>query len=1114
MFSYSSVAGRVALAILFACSFFGVPKAYGQTSTGEITGSITDTSGAVLVEATVTVTNPATGAQRVIKTNSAGVYDVPSLSPGTYTVRIEMQGFNAEVHNDVELQVAQVARIDASLQVGSVANTVEVSTGAPVLETESASLGTVVENRRIEQLPLNGRNYLSLTGLTPGVTNSAPVNQVASSREGGVRGSFTVSASGQREYFNHYTLDGAENTEPNFNAYFLLPSLDALQEFKVETGIFPAEYGHNVTNITASTKSGANAFHGTAFEFLRNADISSKNYFANPALPAPQFQRNQFGGTVGGPIKKDKLFFFFNYEGTRERKGIIHVDTVPSANWRQGIFTGAATLYDPDSRVFSYVNGSPAGVVSATPFSNNVIPSSELNQISVAFVNAYIPLPNVGGINNSGINNYVISLTQPTNNDQENVRVDYLQSANSDWMFRFAHATEYNLAYGSYAGMASITQSRAFQGLFGNTWSSGGTKVNDAKLSLNYLGNIQPNSDSCKQNPIAQLGIPNYPIATCFDWGIPNAIFGAGEPGAGTWADWEGFGQATDNFSWVVGRHTFKFGGEYGRFRFNGLNGTYNAGIFTATGQYTTNGLSSIGLANTDADAMLGLFEQTTGLFGEQVFNLRYNYFSLYAEDSWKVSSSLTVNYGVRWEDQTAPIDVDNGFSNVAFAWNNSITPTLVRAGCGKPLAGNPQYVPDPSIIAYTNCQFGDTMFKNDPFNFGPRLGIAWSLGAKTVIRAGAGIFFAHEIANGFIEGNRNPPFSTIQENFSNPVQPTLSWQNLFPPPFSPSFLSATERNEPTARSEQWSFGVQRQLAANSSLEVTYMGTAGVFLPRFTTYNTAPPGPGSTQLRQPFPQMGLLQVLMPSAHSSYEALQARFEQRFSHGFTVLSAFSYGKSIDDSSSLRKITQEGDTRNPLTPWDIRSLSAFDFRRRWVTSILYEIPVGKGRTFLANTPRVVDTILGGWQLSGIYTMQDGMPLTPSCNNFSTYQNGGNQLDGTFCYPNATGINPNLPQGQQSPSHWFNTAAFVNQTPFSYGNAGRDTIIGPGIIEVDASITKNFNITEHQILEFRAECFNVANHPLFSIPNATVGSPSEGVITSTIIDSREFQFALRYTF
>ena len=1113
----ATIAGVLLALIILVPNSGVIVKA--QTPTGEITGTVNDSSGAVVPDANVTLTNNATGASRSAKTNNAGVYDFPALPPASYNLKIEKEGFAAEVRNNIDLQVAQVARFDSSLKPGNITESVSVEAGAPVLQTEDATVGTVVENKRIEDLPLNGRNFLSLTALTPGTSVTTPVNEVANVREGGTRGSFTVSAGGQRAYFNFYSLDGADNTDVNYNAYIYLPSLDGIEEFKVETGVLPAEYGHNLTQVNVTTKSGSNDVHGGLFEFIRNDAISAKNYFDNPARPIPPFKRNQFGADLGGPIKKDKLFFFLDYEGTRERKSITKAETVPTLNERNGNFQGFNTIYNVNSRVYSYTNGQPSGVVSATPFNNNMIPSQDINPIAKAYL-AAIPLPNVGSVNNASPLNYVTSLIQPTNNDIEGGRLDYLQSANVNWMARFSHSEEYQAVPGTFAGQGNITESHADQGLLGNTWVISPTKVNDFRIAVNYLSDIIPTYNSNKNNVVAQLGFsPSvYPTNVPFDWGFPS--FGVTSFNMGgeiqSAQNYDAHFSIRDTYSWTVGTHNIKLGGEYGRVRFNGLNNTYGSGTYTFSGQYSTNGLTSPTPQNGLADLLLGNISLDTGLFGAQVFNLRWNYVGAFFEDTWKATPKLTVTYGLRWEDQTPPVSKYDNLTTVYFNWNNSVTPVLCRAGTGDPYRGGQGYTAPPGIQFISNGTCNNE-FNNDPFNFGPRVGIAYSLNSKTVIRTGAGLFYAHDIGNGFVEQDRNIPWSLIQEDKGNPVSPTLTLANPYPAPALPSFTSATERNEPTSRSYEWSFGIQRELYRNASLEANYVGSASMFLPMISSYDTAPPGPGDQTPREPFPQFGGgIQDLRNAVHSSYNSLQMKFQQRFSNGFTVLSSYSYAKSIDNGSSLRVIIASNDARNPADQSDVRGLSAFDFRQRWATSFLYEVPVGKGRHYLSNANRLVDGILGGWQLGGILTLQSGLPFSPNCTSEAVFQNGWTLGDDpAACFPNATGVNPNSGTGIHTQKDWFNTAAFVNQTPYSAGNAGRDTIIGPGITEMDASAIKFFPITERYRLEFRAEAFNVANHPIWGQPFQYIGIPGlTGLISSTIIDSREFQGALKFTF
>ena len=1099
-----------------------------QMAAGEITGSVTDSSGAVISGATITLIHPNTNTQRVTKTNNAGVYDIPALLPGTYNVKIEMQGFSTEVRNDVDLQVGQIARIDAVLQVGNVSEVVDVRGGAPVIETENATLGTVIENRRIIELPLNGRNYLQLTSLTPGVTTNSAPSAVGSTRQGGSRSQTTVSAAGQRIFFNHYTLDGIENTDPSFNSYLFLPSLDALQEFKVESGIFPAEYGHNMSQINVTTKAGTNDLHGTAFEFLRNSSLDAKNYFDKGALPIPPFKRNQFGATLGGPVwipklihGKDRLFFFFDYEGLRERKALTQPASVPPSNWVQGDLSGVSTIiYDPDSRVYNLTNGVPSSVATSTPFTGNRIPLNRISPISLAYMTQWVPAPNVSGA--ALANNFVNTEGRPTDANQENSRFDYVQSASLTWMFRYAHSGEAQYTPINIPNEGTNTDSQVHQGVLGNTWVIGSNRVNDFKFGISRLENLQATIHAGVRNIVKELGIQGIDTSNRLYWGTPNVNLGGGFSNFGENSDvpfntWDTIIQAVDNFSWNRGRHGFKFGGEISRTRYNVLNGTVTRGRFTETGQYTNSGLAGAvtGPANNLADFMLGLFAQTEGQVGEPLANLRANYFGFYFQDSWKVTSRLTINYGLRWEDQVPFHDKFDNFADVDFRWDNSMFPTFVRPGSGDPYQGNPPFPLPPGIPYVRDGRFGDTTTRNNTRDFGPRLGIAYMLTPKTVIRTGAGIYYVNEVASSSaFEVARNAPFSIRRSETANTIQPNLNWNQIFTTPGIPSFILVNQWGEPASYVPQWSFGVQRQLTQDTSLEVSYLGSSGVHLKRFMSYNTAPPGPGAVNPRRPFPVFnGTFQVTNAPAHSSYDALQVRLQQRFNHGFTLLSAFSYGKSIDNGSAIRQ--QGNDLQQPSDDYNLRAmrgLSSFDFRRRLTTSLLYELPFGTGKPFLGGAGRALNMLAGGWQLGTILTLQDGFPLTATCGS-GNVQNGGDA-----CLADATGINPNLPRGQQDPTEWFNPAAFVNRLPggaqYRYGNAGRGTIIGPGIIDWDFSLAKNFRVTERQTLEFRAEFFNIPNHPIFGAPGASPGTSTYGVISSTSVDSRQLQFGLRYQF
>ncbi|MDQ6699816.1 MAG: carboxypeptidase-like regulatory domain-containing protein, partial [Acidobacteriota bacterium] len=421
------------LAILGTVSFCICLRLPAQITTAEITGTVTDTADAVIAGATVTATNPATNTQRTATTSGAGVYSLSALPPGVYSLRVEMPGFSSQVRSNIELQVAQVARFDVTLQVGNVTEVVEVQGGAPLIETDNTSLGTVIENQRILDLPLNGRNYLQLAALTPGATTAAPASFVMGLRQGGTRSLFTLTVSGQRIIFNRYLLDGLENTSPNWQSYIFLPSLDALQEFKVESGITPAEYGKNATQINVTTKSGTNNLHGSAWEFVRNSYFDARNYFNPKSVEQPPFKRNQFGFTIGGPLYvpkvfngRNKLFFMVNYEGLRERKALVQPATVPPSAWVNGDFSAVATpIYDVNTRV---LNAAGNAVISSTPFPGNRIPASRLAPISVKYMQDWMPTVNAAV---ATANNFTNTEGRPTDNNQENARFDWVQNSNS-----------------------------------------------------------------------------------------------------------------------------------------------------------------------------------------------------------------------------------------------------------------------------------------------------------------------------------------------------------------------------------------------------------------------------------------------------------------------------------------------------------------------------------------------------------------------------------------------------------------------------------------------------------------------------------------------------------
>ncbi len=1089
---------------------------HAQTPSGEISGVVADQAGSVVAGVRVLLTNTATNAPREVQTNDSGLYAFPALSPGTYTLKVEKSGFRAIERKNIDVLTGSANRIDVTLEVGELTNVVEVAGGAPILQSENASIGTVIENRTIVELPLNGRNYLQLTSLIPGATTNGPSSSQGKQRMGGQRNSFALNVAGQRIHYNHYSLDGIENTDLNFNSYMLLPSIDALREFKVESGLFDAEYGRAIAQINVSTKSGTNQFHGTLFEFLRNSALDAKNYFDRPNDPIPPFKRNQYGATVGGPVLlpkfsgRDRLFFLFNWEGLRERKALTGTPSLPLTAWRTGDFTGFATIYDPATRVFD-----AAGNVTQapTPFANNRIPANRINPVSQKLL-AFYPLPQQ---ERTGAN-YVNNEARRIDADQYTYRIDFNESSNSTWFFR--HSISHELGYDPFAipNMGINTDTDVQQGVLANTRTIGGNKVNDMRFGLSRLVNSHISPRANTVNVVKELGI-NIPSDNPLYWGVPNigvaGLSGLGEESDAPFINYDTTIQLIDNFSWTFGTHSAKFGGEVRRVRYNQIGGVVTRGRFNFDGRYTQQPLLPAAQrgGHAFADFLLGHFNNSEGQIGAPVANFRSNYFALYAQDNWKVTPKLTVNYGLRWENDQPFRDKHDAIVNIDFRWDNSFEPIYVRAGTGDPYENNPPFRLAPDIQYVRDGRFGSRAFQNDLNDFAPRLGIAYQINSKTVLRSGAGIYYVRDIGNATFDIVRNAPFTIRRNEPAESFRPNLSFAQPFVRTGAPTFILINQFGERTSYVGQWSLGVQRELTQNMTIEATYFGSAGVKLRRLQTYNqTRPSQLANTNLSRPFPKFGGFQVMNAPSHSSYHALYLKLQQRFAHGLSFLASYAYSKSIDNGSGIR--TTDGDSLTPSNDYNLqleRGLSAFDFRQRLTTSWLWDIPVGKGRRFLSNS-RALGLLLGGWQLGGILTLQDGFPFTVLCGP-GNIQNGGG-----VCYPDSTGANPNLSDDQQTRTRFFNTDAYVDRIPatgnFRFGTTGRNSVIGPGIISFDTSLNKKFNFTETKYLEFRTEIFNAPNHPIWNPPGNQLRTPNYGVITSTKIDSRQIQFGLKLVF
>jgi hypothetical protein len=1115
----SSGAGFLLGALVLALA---VP-ADAQTSTGEISGVVVDPSGSAVPGVTITLTSAATNAVREVQTNTAGLYVIPAIPPGIYALKAQLSGFRVIERRDIEVQVGSSNRIPITLELGDLSEVLEIRGGAPLIQSSNASIGTVIDNRSIVELPLNGRNYLQLASLIPGATTNGPSSSQGRQRMGGQRNSFALNVAGQRIHYNHYSLDGIENTDLNFNSYMLLPSVDALQEFKVEAGLFDAEYGRAIAQINASTKSGSNRFHATVFEFARNSALDAKNYFDREDRPIPPFRRNQYGLTVDGPVilpklldGRNRLFFLFNWEGLREHKSLTSSPSLPLTAWRTGDFSqlrdaagNLIPIYDPATRVFD-----AAGNVTQapTPFPGNRIPANRIDPVSQKLL-AFYPLP----LQEQTGANFVNDEARTVDADQFTYRFDFIESDNSRWFFR--HSFSHELGYDPFAvpDMGINTDTDVHQVMLANTRTFGSNKVNDVRVGYGYLKNAHISPRANTVNVVRDLGI-NLPSDNPLYWGVPNigitGISGLGEESDAPFINDDKTIQFVNNFSWIVGKHAYKFGGEVRHVLYDQIGGVVTRGRFAFDGRYTQNPLVPAAQRGgaAFADFLLGHFNRAEGQVGAPVANFRSSYFALYAQDSWKLTNTLTVNYGLRWEYDQPFYDTNDAIVNIDFRWDNSAEPVFVRAGTGDPYEGNPAFRLAPDVQYVRDGRFGRGAYRSDFNDFAPRLGIAWALTPRTVLRSGAGIYYVRDIGNAVFDTVRNAPFTIRRDEPAENFRPNLSFQQPFARTGAPTFILANQYDEPSSYVAQWSFGFQREVMSNMSAEVTYFGSAGVHLRRLMSYNNPEPSelPNSNNAR-PFPKFGSIQVMSAPSHSNYHALYLKVQRRFSGGLSFLSSFAWGKSIDNGSGIR--TSDGDSLTPSNNYNLeleRGLSAFDFRRRWTTSWLWELPFGKARRWM-NTNNVADVLLGGWQLGGILTLQDGFPFTVTCGP-GNIQNGGG-----LCYPDSTGIDWRLPGDQQTRTRWFNTDAFVDRNPaggpFRYGTVARNSLIGPGIVSLDASANKRFQLRDSYV-ELRVEAFNLPNLPIWSQPGSQLRTPNFGVINSTRMDSRQIQLGLKFVF
>ncbi len=1027
--------------------------AQGQTVRGTIEGIVSDASKHGVASVGVAVSNEETGATRTVMTNSQGEFTAAGLVPGNYHVDVEAKGFG-KYGRILKLEVDQEIRLDIELQAAG-RDFVEVTAAPALIRQDSSALGGVIENRLIVGLPLDGRNFYELSLLLPGV---APPAQGSA---GSVRGAFTVNVNGAREDSDGFLLDGAYNGDPKLNGVSVTSPVDAIREFEVATSTYDSSFGRNAGGqINVVTRSGGNQLHGTLYEFFRNGAMGATNFFAPGGQPAPKYQRNQFGATLGGPIKKDRTFFFADYEGTRLSAGETLVTNVPTAQERVGNFTQSLTpAIDPTT----------GGLLQG-----QTLPSYYLNPIGVAIAALY-PLPN----RNVPGANYVSSPSQFDNQNHFDVRVDHAIGHADNLFFRYSFVDDRFFDPFGGSGFSAVPNygllipSRSQNTSFGETHTFTPSLINEVRIAFNRVsnGDYQQNQGVSINH---QIGLPEL-SANPRDWGLSlisvNGYSPLGDeytsPEHGTTNTY----QIGDNVTWTHARHLVKFGFDSRILQQNAYRDVQSRGFIDFTGELIGNPLEEL---------LLGAPTESGGATMNNPEHLRTHSYNFFVNDTWRVRQDFTVTVGLRYEYNSPGVDAAN-----RAAVYDPATGALAQVGqAGFPRAG----------------------YNADLNNFAPQIGLAWSPGGRgnTVIRAAYGIHYDQSslaISEGLYF---SAPYYNL--NVFYPIEGlyNLSLSNPFPKDFPypyPASATAFERNLRTPYIQQWNFGIQRQLGKSRVAEIDYVGSKGTRLIDSRDINQGLPSTNPDNLR-PNPYFSDVDIIESNADSIYHSLQARFEQRLSQGLSALASYTYSKSIDDASGF--FTTTGDPNFPQNSRDLsaeRGRSDFDIRQRFTLSYAYDLPFAKGHRWL-----------GGWQSFGVLTFQTGQPFTVMLLQDNDNSNTGfsNLGYGANNRPNVVG-NPHL--SNPGATAWFNTKAFAVAPYGTFGNAGRNILDGPGLATIDFSIVKNTHVTERLNTQFRAEFFNLINHTNFNLPDNFLGDPTFGQITSAQ-DPRRLQLALKFLF
>ncbi len=1126
--------------------------ACAQQGRGSMQGLVTDRSGAAIPYASVTIRNTDTNAAFTTTTNGEGLFTAPALPVGQYEVTVEKEGFKRGVRSGITLLVDQRAQVDVPLEVGGTTESVTVTSDAPLVDTSSATVGKVIENRRISELPLNGRNALALVLLTPNVKSQAgPTNSGFADR--GIALS-SISINGGPSALNAFVLDGGVNTQGYLADVNVNPTVDGVQEFKVQSATMSAEYGFTaggVVNIV--TKSGTNQLHGAAYEFFRNDKLDARNAFA---VTRPPFRYNQYGGALGGPVflpklynGKNRTFFFYNYEGWQYRRATQVVTSTPTVEWRNGNFSNLRDasgnlvhIYDPAT---TRPNPSGNGVI-RDAFPGNLIPSNRIDPAANALLQFY-PLPNRTPVNPfTQQNNYLSTINESRDMDQHTAKVDHRFSDQNSLFVRYSHYHHFTDGpnNGSDFWPDPVVRARydslqSQNGVISDTHTFTPTLLNEFRLGVTRQY-FPFQAASYGLGLPRKLGlpesIPNNTLPLISNGFQSFGPFTVGVRGSLTW-------QFFDMVSYINGAHSFKFGLDQRLNQANNYQREVPSHSFTFPAGLTQNPQNTAGTGYAFATYLLGYVGSATGYNyageSEAAFST-----SLFAQDDWKVSRRLTLNLGLRWDYQQWPRERNNGTSN--FDPDGLIPGTKLR---GRTVYAGVDYGPAPFQPMYTS--------------FGPRIGLAWDLfgNGKTVFRAGYSIFYPSSFyrdmfgnTQGFANtttaynppgGNANYPAFLFKDGFPFPPLPAQG-SKLGPAAFLGQAVAYDQTNEKVPMSQQWTASLQHELKG-WLLDATYTANhstnlvagsysinqipdsayaLGLQLQNSVPNPYAGQAPGSlggptitlAQSLKPWPYYSDVTVRNPHLGDSiYHAFLFSTEKRFSRGLVFLASFTFGKLISDSivtpvnfgTGIEQVAVVGYQYGNVNRRLERSIDPTDVSSRLVLSGVYELPFGPGRAVRASN-RVINTLIGGWQLNTITVLQTGNPIV-------VRGASNNRAD----RPNSTGKSAAL--SNPNATEWFDVTAFVNPPLYQLGNVGRTLpdVRAPGAFNMDLSAIKDTRLFERASLQFRAEAFNWLNHVNLGIPNAafapgpngTNQSGSLGTISSAR-DARIIQFALKLVF